>query len=205
MIASGALSEEEVRRSAEIIKSESDRIATIIRQLLDIARRRSPDRNRVDVGEVVGRSVDLMRPLAEKRRVTIKFAAATRCPIHVDAAQLQQVMTNLLVNAIDAMPDGGVVDVDLYERHLSPPDSAQAAERNYLLISVRDHGRGIPPEDLEQIFEPFFTTKDVGEGTGLGLAIAQGIVEEHGGWMGVASEVGRGSCFTVHLPFEVDP
>jgi len=204
MIASGSLSPDETKKSAEVIQSESDRITTIIRQLLDFARRSTPNRTRGDMRQIVNQTIDLLEPLAEKRRVTIKSVAKNESyPCNVDTGQFQQVLTNLLVNAIHAMPDGGTVELDIRRAHVKPPETEQAAAGEYLLISVRDNGQGIAAEDLEQIFEPFFTTKDVGEGTGLGLSIAYRIAEEHGGWIDVESEVHNGSCFTVYMPLEV--
>jgi signal transduction histidine kinase len=117
----------------------------------------------------------------------------------VDAGQIQQVLTNLTMNAIQSMPQGGAVEFRLARRTCAHPDYGDTAA-DFFAIEVRDHGVGISQEHLSQLFEPFFTTKEIGAGTGLGLSIAYGIVQEHGGWIEVASEVGKGSCFTVFLP-----
>jgi signal transduction histidine kinase len=95
--------------------------------------------------------------------------------------------------------------VRLGARVTQPPDDAAAATSEYVCITVEDEGKGIPREHLGQVFEPFFTTKGVGEGTGLGLAVAYGIVREHGGWIEVESEVGRGSRFSILLQRAADP
>jgi signal transduction histidine kinase len=122
----------------------------------------------------------------------------------VDSGQVRQVLTNLIVNAVQAMPDGGHIQISLAGRRTTPPDLDAATEGDYVGLTVSDDGPGIDPEHVEQIFEPFFTTKDVGEGTGLGLSIAHGIVQEHDGWINVTSTPGEGTSFTVYLPRESD-
>ena len=130
--------------------------------------------------------------------------ASTDSPavVPVDAAQMQQVLTNLMVNAIQAMPTGGSVMLTVRRQHAVSPQLPDGGMQECCSIEIRDHGVGIPPEHLPHIFEPFFTTKEVGEGTGLGLSIAYGIVQEHGGWIDVASRPGEGSCFTIYLPID---
>jgi signal transduction histidine kinase len=121
-----------------------------------------------------------------------------------DPIQLQQALTNLLVNAVQASPDGKAVEVSVGRERLAPPVGLSSDlggdVQEYARIRVADEGPGIPPEDVGRIFEPFFTTKDVGEGTGLGLSVAYGIVRDHGGWIAVESEAGRGSRFSIYLP-----
>ncbi|MHC4403542.1 MAG: sensor histidine kinase [Planctomycetota bacterium] len=203
LIASGKLSKEEVAASADAIKAEADKMTTIIRQLLDFARRRSPRKASVDLRRVTGQTVDLLFTLAEKQKVTLELANhGEPAAAVVDIGQIQQVLTNLIINAIQAMPDGGRVELSIRRGHVKPPEGVEAAEGEYLCVSVKDDGVGISEETRRQLFEPFFTTKDVGEGTGLGLSIAYGIVQEHGGWIDVTSEPGKGSCFTVYLPQE---
>ena len=126
----------------------------------------------------------------------------------IDAGQIQQVLDEPAVNAIQAMPDGGQVQI----RHRAAasgrsPAGATAAERPVGLLRHRGPrpGRRHSEEHMQQLFEPFFTTKEVGAGTGLGLSIAYGIVQEHGGWIDVTSRVGEGSCFTVFLPAGAKP
>ncbi len=203
MIASGRLSEDETHKSAVTIKSEADRIATIIRQLLDFARRNTPQRKSADLTEVVRQTLTLLTPIVEKRRTTLTVQGLPPpLLLDVDAGQIQQVLTNLIVNSSEAMPGGGTVEIALTCEHVTPPDGSECIPGQYVRIDVIDHGEGIPPELLDEVFEPFFTTKEVGEGTGLGLSIAYGIVKEHGGWIDVRSDMGRGSCFSVYLPQE---
>ncbi len=123
--------------------------------------------------------------------------------IAIDSAQIQQVLTNLILNGIQAMPNGGRLQVGLKVARARPSARASGEENEYVAIYVCDEGVGISEETRKRIFEPFFTTKEVGKGTGLGLSIAHGIVEEHGGWIEVESEPGNGACFTVYLPMGV--
>jgi signal transduction histidine kinase len=204
LIASGRLSAEDVHKSALTIKTEADRIAGIIRQLLDFARRNTPQRKLVDVNELVHQTLELLKPIAEKRACAVTvIPLAPSSMLHVDPGQLQQVLTNLIVNASESMPRGGPIDVTITRQELQPARGTDRTAGEYVRIDVRDRGEGMAPDILDQIFEPFFTTKPVGEGTGLGLSIAYGIVQEHGGWIDVASSPGHGSCFSVYLPTEV--
>ena len=178
----------------------------IIRQLLDFARASTPHKAAVDLRQVVGQTVDLLRPLAEKRNVELRLAAGGEPAVaEIDAGQIQQVLTNLIVNAVEAMPGGGKADIAVRSQAACPPDGGDARPSSYYAVEVRDEGVGIAEEHVWRLFEPFFTTKDVGEGTGLGLSIAYGIVQEHGGWIDVTSRPGAGSCFVVFLPAGAKP
>ncbi|WP_197356507.1 sensor histidine kinase [Aureliella helgolandensis] len=190
LIASGRLSSEEVASSAQTIKTEAERMTHIIRQLLDFARQSPTPHNSMDIGEVLGRTCELMRPLAEASKVRIVYQPVA-APLTIDgnATQIQQVITNLISNAIAAMPSGGTVTIAVQDT----PDDA-------INIRVSDTGLGMDPKEVDRVFEPFFTTKDVGQGTGLGLSIAYGIVREHGGQIQVESQLQVGSTFTVVLP-----
>ncbi len=214
LIASGKLDAAGVSQSADAIRDEADKMTRIIRQLLDFARTSTPRKQPVDLCGVVRHTIDLLGAIAEKQNVRLQFEPCEEsAAADLDAGQIQQVLTNLTMNAIQAMPQGGQVDFRVGRRKVSgalrlPMDGgtrtvADAAE--FFTIEVRDHGIGIPPENIPQLFEPFFTTKEVGAGTGLGLSIAYGIVQEHGGWIDVASRVGEGSCFTVFVPVEAKP
>ena len=125
--------------------------------------------------------------------------------VKIDAGQIDQILTNLCSNARDAISTTG--EVIIRTENVTVGDgtfatSAGIASGEYATIQVADDGVGIEPDIQQRIFEPFFTTKPVGEGSGLGLSVAYGIVKEHGGWIGVESEVGRGSAFSVFLPVE---
>ena len=178
-------------------------MACIIRQLLDFARRRTPRKERADLCKLTEQTTDLLATIARSKNVEIQLGPQPRPLVaEADSGQLQQVLTNLLVNAIQAMPKGGTVTVGLSRGPYRPRSVAGdgASLGDFARIDVRDEGIGISQDNLRHIFDPFFTTKQVGEGTGLGLSIAYGIVEDHGGWLSVESVVDQGSCFSVFLP-----
>lgn len=188
MIAEGEDSLDEAQLHAKTVAEEADRMTAIIRQLLDFARHRPPEKVRQSLRGVVRQAFDLLGPVAERKRVRLVLADGEDVEAEVDAGQLHQVLTNLVVNAMHAMPEGGTVGALVTTR-------GSAAE-----IAVSDEGVGIPADQLSRVFDPFFTTKDVGEGTGLGLSVSYGIVQEHGGRFEVESEVGKGTTFHLLLP-----
>jgi len=201
LIASGQLSPQQVQESAAAIKRETDRITGIVRQLLDFARRTTPSRAPVDLNDLAERSLELLKPLARKHQVQLRFQPhGEPCVADVDAGQLQQVVTNIVVNAIQSMSEPGPVTVRVLPRQLTSLEADDGTPRPCHCIEVQDRGPGIDQDDQERIFEPFFTTKDVGQGTGLGLSIAYGIIQEHDGWIAVDSVPGGGSTFRVCLP-----
>ena len=189
--------------NAVIIAQQAQRVASIIRQLLDFARLRSPQPARHDLVVLVRETAALLASLAQKSGVTLAIDAEEEVWGRVDRAQLQQVLTNLMVNGIHAMPDGGQLTLRVGQRRVQPPTDHGGPLEEYLCLEVADEGVGVDPDHLARVFEPFFTTKDVGEGTGLGLSVSYGIVREHGGWIGVDSAQGKGSCFSIFLPPEV--
>jgi signal transduction histidine kinase len=200
MIASGEVPAEEAPESCKIIASQADRVTVIVRHLLDFARRRTPNRAEADLRELSERAALLLASLARKSNVRVVFdEESNRVQAKVDASQIEQAVTNLVINAVHAMPKGGTVTVATRNTRAAPP-SAPEAERDCAVIEIRDEGEGIPATHLERIFEPFFTTKGVGEGTGLGLSVTHGIIEDHEGWMTASSELGKGSIFTLYLP-----
>ena len=186
------------------ILEQADRMTRIIQQLLDFSRRRGTTMGLANLEQLVRRTLDLISPVAERANVRLECAASGPLFARLDQNQIQQVLANVFMNGIQAMPGGGRLRVDTGVRRARPP-TAGAAEADYLCVTVADEGRGIASDDLAHIFEPFFTTKAVGEGTGLGLAVAHGIVAEHGGWIEVESEVGKGSRFSIFLPRPAEP
>ena len=217
LIASGELSNEEAKRSASAIKHESDRITKIIRSLMDFARRGTSRRHPTSINRVIEQTVMLMRSLAEKRDVQLTWQPMDHdLTAEIDAGQIQQVLTNLIVNALGAIDPSGTVTITSQPRKTIRPcvrlddnltiDDVSRQLPSFPLetvcISVSDDGHGIDAEHLESIFEPFFTTKEIGEGTGLGLSIAHGIIEDHEGWIEVTSIVEQGTLFEIYLPLE---
>jgi len=203
MVSSGQLNSEEISECARIIDDQSERMTKIIRQLLDFARQQSPQKEPVVISKLVGKVLSLLGPLASNKKIEFKLIRPKhQLVINIDPGQIQQVLTNLTMNAIHAMPDGGEIKVDIKEAKTQPPADLGNQVDNYACVEIIDNGVGIPAEILSQIFTPFFSTKDVGKGTGLGLSISHGIVREHKGWIAVSSEEGKGSIFSVYLPLE---
>ncbi|MDY7233190.1 sensor histidine kinase [Hyalangium rubrum] len=200
MISSGEAEGEEVGESARIISQQAQHMTRIIRQLLDFARRRTPQRAPEDLSQLVTRTLSLLRPLAAKKRVTLVSEVPESLVLEVDAGQLQQVLTNLVMNGIQAAEYPGTLRVRARPERALPPTDVGGPEADWLRVDVEDEGKGIPAEVMPHIFEPFFTTKDVGEGTGLGLAVSYGLVRDHGGWISARSEPERGTCFSIYLP-----
>lgn len=192
MILSGtSVPAEQLTKHAIAIKDESERISQIIKKLLEFARRSPSQKTEGDLRSVIERSADLIRPLTEKRRVNLNtdlpnFPATAS----FDFNQFQQVLMNLIDNAVDASSEGQTVDIILKRR----------TSDDLWAIQIVDHGSGIAADSKDDIFQPFFTTKPVGSGTGLGLSIVHGIVEEHEGSIRCESEVDLGTTITVEIP-----
>lgn len=185
------LAPEEIARHAAAIKNESERISSIIQKLLDFTRRSPSHKTKNDLREVIRHSVDLIRPLTEKRKVSIDVDLPTEpAESDFDFNQLQQVLMNLIDNAVDASEENQIVNVVL-KKHV---------EANRWIIQIVDDGVGIESAHRDDIFQPFFTTKDIGSGTGLGLSIVHGIVEEHGGTIRCESKTDVGTTMTLELP-----
>ena len=200
LLASGDVSAADAGANARIILEQTDRMTAIIQQLLDFSRRRATKIGLANLEQVITQTLDLIAPAAERANVTIECSPERPVFARVDTSQIQQVLANVFMNGIQAMPRGGRLRVTVGTRSARPPAGRNAPQGEYLCVSVEDQGTGIPREHLARVFEPFFTTKAVGEGTGLGLAVAHGIVAEHGGWIEVESDVGKGSRFSIFLP-----
>jgi two-component system cell cycle sensor histidine kinase/response regulator CckA len=188
------------------IKQNANRAAGLVRQLLAFSRRQTLRPQVLQLGEVLSDlQVMLRRLVGEKIEVELKHGRDLWLT-KADVNQFEQVIVNLVVNARDAMPEGGRIGVRT--RNVSPADCAAFNEKSltpadYVCIEVEDTGGGIPPEVLDKIFEPFFTTKEVGKGTGLGLSTVYGIVKQTGGFVFVKSHPGKGALFQVLLPRHV--
>ena len=189
---------EDFPRFLKMIQGEVDRAAAIVRRLLDFARQREPSFALVDLGRLISESVSFVErqaALANKRIVVEPFPSPVQ--MKADAQMLQQLLLNLLTNALDAIEGAGEV------RLAANTVAIGRGQQQFLQISVADNGCGIPQEDLSKVFDPFFTTKEVGKGTGLGLPICQSIVEQHGGTIEIKSEgIGKGTTVTMKLPLE---
>jgi two-component system NtrC family sensor kinase len=176
---------------------EVDRICGLVNDLLSFARPSTPNMSAQDVSEVVGNIARILQSQAKEKDVKIGLHMAARLPkIFIDKEQIKQVCMNLILNAIQSIEGGGSVEIGT---HLFGENGA----RRFVQIEVRDTGVGIPEKDIENIFNPFFTTKK--DGSGLGLSISHQIIKEHGGYIVVESEVGRGTSFFIRLPVSYFP
>ena len=190
------------------IRQNSNRAAALVAQLLAFSRKQTLKPERLDVQETLSDLTHLLtRLLGERVRLDVVHAPGP-VALRADRRQLEQVIVNLVVNARDAMPEGGTVSIETMQRRLGAElhrDRAVIPRGDHVVIRVRDTGHGIPPERIGKIFEPFYTTKRAGEGTGLGLATAYGIVKQSGGFIFVASTVGEGTEFELWFPLCRDP
>ena len=173
------------------IVSQADRSRDIIRGLLDFSRQRTPNRQPSDVNKVLQDCVALVDDQASFHNIELIRDLPDNLPhVIIDPAQMQQVFINMMINAAEAMQNGGRLTLST---RVEPPNKC-------VQVSFTDTGYGITAENMERIFDPFFTTKQTGHGVGLGLAISYGIIKEHQGTLTVESEVGKGTTFTIQLP-----
>jgi two-component system NtrC family sensor kinase len=158
---------------------------------LDFSRQEKPHKTLTNINDLLRRCVSLLENQAIFHNITIVRNFDESLPmIVVDPSQIERVFMNLLINAAEAMPDGGTLSLT----------TCFGLNEKFIEIEIKDTGHGISIENMDRIFNPFFTTKDVGHGVGLGLAISYGIVKEHNGEISVESEAGKGSTFIVSLP-----
>jgi len=202
LIGSNGLPEEDVSRSAKIIGEQAERMTNIMRQLLSFARRGEARKKQVELNAVLRSVIPLLEPSAKEKKIELLLTETGHpLTVHADSGQLQQILLNLAINGIQAMSEGGRLELQaLMIENRDVPENLADDGKKWCAMLVRDQGIGISEDDLTHIFDPFFTTKEIGQGTGLGLSIAYGIVEEHGGWIDVESRPGEGSCFKVYLP-----
>jgi two-component system cell cycle sensor histidine kinase/response regulator CckA len=187
----------------ESILNEAQEAAHLVRQVLDFSRRSRIETRLVDLRAFVQESVDMLRRILSESISLLLEVGSGECLVNADPTRIQQVLMNLVVNARDAMPEGGDLRIGLSRVQVRPGQEPPLAEMDvgeWVCLAVSDTGTGIPPEVLPRIFEPFFTTKPEGQGTGLGLAQVYGIVKQHGGHIGVETEVGWGTTFCIYLP-----
>ena len=189
---------EEVRSDLETIAQETERVRKIVKGLLDFSRQTELDREPTDVNRVVRVTISLVENQALIKGISLNFEPGEGLPmITLDRNQMQSVLLNIIINALDATEPGGSITITT-----GIGVSAIKPGQKGIKIVCTDTGCGIPQENLDKLFDPFFTTKEVGHGTGLGLSVSYGIVERHGGTIWVQSMVGHGSTVTVWLPIE---
>jgi len=185
------------------IEEQGQRAAELIRQILDFSRRSTVQLRPLNLTSLLKETVKLLERTIEERVHLRLEIEPVRHMVNADVAQFQQVLTNLAVNARDAMPAGGELRIRMARQTFTPEEPRpfpNMPDGDYVVLFVSDTGSGMSPEVQEHIFEPFFTTKERGKGTGLGLAQVYGIVKQHNGYIGVESEVGKGTTFTLYLP-----
>lgn len=181
--------DERMQKGLAIIIAQVERITKIMNQLLTFARRCPIEQRLIDLRRTIVDCLEVVQERVARHKVTVETVFADDMPLaYADPDQMSQVLLNLVINALHAMPNGGVLRISL-----SWADA-------HLQLAISDTGHGIATDDLAKIFNPFFTTKEVGKGTGLGLTVVHGIVQEHGGSIEVDSQPGRGTTFTISLP-----
>ena len=196
-------SDDRLQQSVSSIRDAGNRAATLTRQLLAFSRQQVMEPQVVDLDSVV---VDVEKMLRRLTGEDIELLTELDVPqdrVRVDPGQMAQVIINLVVNARDAMPDGGRIAIATRCLRVEDPDDSPfkgLVSGHYVVLSVTDNGTGVDPDILGRIFEPYFTTKEVGKGTGLGLSMVYGIINQSQGQIFVESELGEGSTFTVCLP-----
>jgi two-component system NtrC family sensor kinase len=179
------------REMIDDIISQADRAADIVKNLLDFSRTENPSLAEIAPADIVTSSVKLLKNQIRMEKIGINLSMADNLPwVRGNLRNLQQVFTNLLLNALQASPTGGSISVSV-DRSEQP---------GYVEFVVEDSGPGIPQENQHKIFEPFFSTKEVGKGTGLGLSVCYSIIRRHKGFIKITSEAGRGARFSVQLP-----
>jgi signal transduction histidine kinase len=190
-------STEEITDNLQIIRSQIDRIAGIVRQLLEFSRRREPSFRVVDVKLLLKNVATLLDHQIEKKGVIVEIDIPDGLPaIAADPDQLQQVFINLFLNSLHVLRSGGTIHIR------AEADDTFGGAAGGLRIEFEDNGPGIEAEHLGQVFDPFFTTKDVGEGTGLGLSVSYGIIKDHRGEIRCESQVGEFTRFVIFLPVQ---
>jgi len=173
---------------------ETTRCREIVRGLLNFARQNEPRKEMCDVNRIVEGALTLTKNhlRISENMVSVEKELGDLPGVHLDPDQILEVFVNILINAVDAMPQGGTLKVTTRKLEAEPS----------IEIRIKDSGHGISPENLGKIFDPFFTTKEAEKGTGLGLAVCHGIVERHNGTIDVESEVGKGTTVIIKLPLE---
>jgi signal transduction histidine kinase len=194
---------EVVEKNAGIVAEQTARITRIIQRLLDFTRRKvgSGTPSDVNLNDIAQSTIELLAGQFASARVRVRFDRAPQ-PTQVagDGDRLQQVLINLMLNAVQAMPDGGALVVETGHVRRTRPGLEGSAEQEFVSLAVTDTGIGIPAEIRDRIFDPFYTTKEGQGGTGLGLAVVSGIVKEHDGWIDVENGRPAGTVFRVFLP-----
>ena len=189
------------------IYKQGERAAQLVQQILDFGRQTNVERHRIDLIPVIDDTIKLLLRILPDNIVLSTNCKIQSAPVDVNITQLQQVLTNLIVNARDAMPHGGEIILSLKEICDATKHAYLAKEQEsgaWIHLSVHDNGIGMCQDVVERVFEPFFTTKEPGSGTGLGLAQVYGIIKQHKGYIDLKSELDKGSVFHIYLPISTE-
>ncbi|MEA3339882.1 MAG: PAS domain S-box protein [Chloroflexota bacterium] len=190
-------------RSFETILDESRQAAELVQQILDFSRRAMLKVQPLDLGSFAGKVVDILRRAIPENIHLVLEIGPEECIVEADPTRIQQALMNLATNGRDAMPEGGELRFELSRTRLKPGDDPPVAGMSpgeWACLAVSDTGTGMTEEAQAHLFEPFFTTKEVGKGTGLGLAQVYGTIRQHEGYIGVETEIGKGTTFRIYLP-----
>jgi PAS domain S-box-containing protein len=197
-----------MHETVAMMEQSASRAAELTHQLLQFSRQEKPLLRPLEIDKVLGGVLKIVTQTFD-RRIRVEAKLPPLLPwVNGDPGQLELAILNLCINARDAMPEGGTLALEASVVSLAPehlPSDAQGRPGQYVRIVIRDSGVGMEPRVLQRVFEPFFTTKEPGKGSGLGLSMVYGIVSRHGGFIGVRSQAGRGSEFTLHLPVASQP
>src|SRR5205814_2943457 len=185
------------------VQTAAESATALTRQLLAYSRKQMIQRRSVALNQVVEQTVTMLRRIIGEHIALDMQLAPDLMPIFADPSSVDQVIMNLALNARDAMPDGGKVTITTFQIKIDEAGRARNPEAQlgtHVCLEIRDTGYGMDAATLARIFEPFFTTKGPGQGTGMGLAMVYGVVKQSGGYIGVYSEVGKGTTFKIYLP-----
>lgn len=189
---------DEVRSDLETVASQTERVRKIVKSLLDFSRQTAIAPEPTDINSLIEDSVGLMKNQALIKDVNLFFLGEKELlALTLDRNQCQSVLINLIINALDATPSGGKIEILTRKTNIKKGSGVE--------IIIADTGSGISPDHMDKLFDPFFTTKEVGKGTGLGLAVTAGIIDRHGGTIKVRSKPGTGTTFVIWLPYKINP
>ncbi len=195
---------EDALKQVKYIAAAARRAAELTGQLLAFSRKQQAEKRIIDINKLIHQQEKMLRRLiGENIKLTTDLCTDTSLNTMADAGMLEQVVMNIVVNARDAMPDGGGIMIRTGKQVVMPGEEYMyegGHAGDFICITIEDSGMGIDRDTIKQIFNPFFTTKPVDKGTGLGLSVVYGIIEQHGGWINVYSEQGRGTVFKIYLP-----
>lgn len=191
---------EGVQKNLDIVIQQTERITKIIQRLLGFVRKKKPEQRNLNITALLETTLDFLDHEIQKQKVKVVRETEDPLPsVMGDPDQLQQVFLNIVLNAIQSMPEGGTLHLSASSKWISK-EGLEDGKRRYVEVKVQDTGMGMEREVMDNIFNPFFTTKEKDKGTGLGLTVSQGIVQDHEGWIEVESEIGKGSMFKIYLP-----